>query len=125
MKASEVLCAYFECEEHRDVEAIMEFYAPNAVFETPERTYYGREEIRSFYTQAIAEFPGLRVVIRRCLDDESAATVEWRAVLSPPAGKPTLMRGVNVADVSDGLIVSARAYFAPEPELLLTEQISG
>lgn len=115
MKASEVMRAYFECEEQRDVEAIMRFYAPDAVFETPERTYRGSQQIRSFYAQAAADFPGLRVTIGRCLDDGPAGTVEWRAVLTPPAGEPVVMRGVNVADVSDGLIISARAYYAPAP----------
>lgn len=116
MKPSDVLRAYFKTEEGRDLDRIVARYAPDAVFETPERTYRGRGEIRLFYGEAASQFPGLSVTIGRCLDEGTAAAVEWRAILTPMDGAPIRMRGVNLADVHDGFIVSARAYYAPEPE---------
>jgi SnoaL-like domain len=115
MKPSDVLRAYFTTEEGRELDRIVSWYGADAVFETPERTYRGRDEIREFYSSAAALYPRLNVTIGRCLDEGGAAAVEWRAVLTSADGVATRMRGVNLADVQDDLIISARAYYAPEP----------
>jgi ketosteroid isomerase-like protein len=114
MKPSDVLRAYFATEEDRELDRTVAWYAVDAVFETPEWIYRGRSEIRQFYADAATQFPGLSVSIGRCLDEGTAAAVEWRAVLTSTDGTPTRMRGVNLADVQDNLIVSARVYYAQE-----------
>ena len=78
----EIARSYWQAEETRDVDSVLEFFAPDASWVGPgEIQLQGREEIRRFYADTGRDFPGLEVEITGVVGDERTAALEWNAVL--------------------------------------------
>ncbi|MCG3776805.1 MAG: hypothetical protein JW395_3676 [Nitrospira sp.] len=111
MAPHEVMISYFEAEMTRSVDAIMEFFAVDAVFTTPDRVYSGTDEIRRFYEDSASRFVDLEVTIVTALSRGDQGVVEWGATLGGRDGSSLQLSGVNVARVADGRICAVRSYY--------------
>jgi ketosteroid isomerase-like protein len=62
----EVIEAYWQAEERRDLDGVLDHYAEDAELVVPEMgRLVGHSEIRKFYEESIENFPELRVDIVR------------------------------------------------------------
>lgn len=111
MSPREVAESYWRAECARDLGAIMEHFHPDAEFRPAGTVLRGHEEIKTFYEDSIARFPGLECTIVHEISDGDEASLEWEAVLIDHDGVRNPLVGVNVVHVSDGKFRSARAYF--------------
>ena len=103
--------SYWRAEMARDVAAVLQHYAPDAVFVPNGRRLVGHEQIRQFYEESGALYPGLRVRITRSHHAKSSSVFEWEAELVNSEGSEFPLRGVNVAAMNNGRFIEVRAYF--------------
>jgi ketosteroid isomerase-like protein len=110
----EVSEAYWAAECRRDVDAVMEFYHPDATYEDSGGLRRGHAEVRRAYEESALAYPGLEVrVLREFRAGIDSSGLEFHAVLIDPAGQRFKVRGVNVVTVRDGRFVSVRSYEDP------------
>lgn len=107
----EIAESYWRAECSRDLAAIMVHYHPDATFQPAGNLLRGHEEIRVFYEDSIARFPGLECQILHEVSSGDEASLEWSAVLIDHAGVRHPLVGVNVIRVEGGKFASVRAYF--------------
>jgi ketosteroid isomerase-like protein len=105
--------SYWAAEERRDVDAVMEHYHPDASYQDAGGRRQGARDIRDFYAGSVADYPSLRVDILREFAAAEGAALEFHAVLTDPAGRDWVIRGVNVFQVADGRFTSVRSYEDP------------
>lgn len=103
--------AYWRDESARDVDAVMSHYHPDAEFVGPGGRRVGHAEIRDYYAQSAATYPGLWVDIVAELVVGDRAALEWRAELTDHDGRRYPAGGVNLVEVRDGRFTSVHSYF--------------
>lgn len=113
MTPREVAESYWRAECERDVEKVLEHYHADAVFCPPGQRLVGHEQIRTFYEESVARFPGLEVEIVGEVRDDDRAALEWSACLIHPDGTRHHALGVNVVEIDGDRFRSVRAYFNP------------
>ena len=107
--------------EH-DLDAIVGCFAPDYVNETPAhplRGFRGREQVRRNWAQILAGVPDLQARVVAVATDGDTVWSEWLMSGTRRDGVAHEMRGVNIFQVTDGLIQAARFY------LELVERDSG
>ena len=109
----EVAESYWNVEEQRDVEKILDHYHQDAVFNVAGQRLVGHEEIRTFYESSGAQYPGLKVNIVHEVADGQKAAIEWEAHMTDEAGTTVVLNGVNIVYVENGKFREVRAYFDP------------
>ena len=107
----EVAESYWRAECARDTDAVLTHYWPDAEFRSPNARYVGLDEIRTYYADSAARFPGLDVTIVREVVVGSVGALEWSARLTDLAGRPYTVNGVNLVEVRDGRFVWVHSYF--------------
>ncbi len=106
----EVAEAYWRAECSRDIEAIMAHFHDDAELIAPGARLRGHDEIRRFYEDAIAQFPGLEVTIVHELTVGDEGCFEWEAVMIDHDGARHSQSGANVIRVSGGRLARVRVY---------------
>ena len=106
----EVSESYWAAECRRDVDAVIEHYHVDAVYEDAGGRHEGREAIRRFYARSAAEFPGLEVSIVGEATSGDRGALEFVAVLVDAAGDRWVVRGVNLVTVREGRFAKVRSY---------------
>lgn len=99
-----------------DLDAIVACFATDYVNQTPVhpgRGFVGNEQVRSNWSQILAGVPDIcaRVLAIHVQDD--TVWSEWEMAGTRRDGATHLMRGVNIFEVRDSLIWSARFYLEP------------
>ncbi len=107
----EVAESYWRAESARDLAAILDHFHPDAEFRPAGAILRGHDEIRTFYEDSIARFPGLECRIVHEVSNGNEASLEWDAVLIGHDGVRNPLVGVNIIQVEDGRFRSVRAYF--------------
>lgn len=104
---------YWAAEESRNIEKIMSFFHPNAIWKGPGVELHGRSQISRYYEASGVEYPELSVDIVgwHCSRDEGA--IQWRGLFKDRSGAEALLEGVNIMCVEDGLIRTLEAFFDP------------
>jgi len=105
--------SYWAAECRRDIDAVLQHYHEDAVYEDGSGRYEGHAAIRSFYEASAAAYPGLEVTIVRDITSGEVGALEFHAVLIDPSGARNVVRGVNLVVVRDGRFVSVRSYEDP------------
>src|SRR6478609_6240552 len=99
---AELARRYWDAEESRDLDAILDFFTPDAVWSGPSGTVQGRDAIREFYAASAARFPGLEVRMGAVLGDDREAAISWEATFRDHTGRTFPLAGVNLFTVEDG-----------------------
>ncbi|WP_308798206.1 SDR family oxidoreductase [Agromyces silvae] len=110
---AELARRYWDAEESRDLDAILGFFTPDAVWSGPSGTVHGREAIREFYAASAARFPGLEVRMGAVLGDDREAAISWEASFRDHAGRTFPLTGVNLFRVEDGRFSSLTTFNDP------------
>lgn len=103
---------YWTAEESRDINSILSFFSDDAQWIGPDGvTLTGHDEIRTFYENSAAAYPGLTVEVMRSYGDEHEGAVEWSAVLTASDGTVLNLSGVNIMKRKDAKFTHLYAYF--------------
>lgn len=96
--------------EARDTEAIVELYAPDALFSTESfrAPYRGREGVRTYVQQAFDEEKGPRVWVGQPVVDSDRAAIEWWAAVEENGVEVTLAGISMLRFDADGLVIDQR-----------------
>jgi ketosteroid isomerase-like protein len=99
-----------------DLAAITACFAPDYRNETPahpERSFVGREQVRSNWTQIFAAVPDVTADVVRYAVDGDTVWSEWEHRGTRADGTAHVMRGVVIFGVADGCASWARFYLEP------------
>jgi steroid delta-isomerase-like uncharacterized protein len=113
--------SYLEAIGRRDVEALGAHWSEDGVEDlVPVGILRGREEVRDFFRSVFAAMPNAETTCLRVVAAETSAAVEWRMTGTfdgepfqgvDPTGKPIDVRGLDLIEIEDGLIVTNTAYY--------------
>jgi uncharacterized protein (TIGR02246 family) len=104
--------SYFRAENRRDLPAILDHFAADVRFVTPDgATLAGREAVRTFYAANLEALPSLQVDLVTDLTVADQAALEWRAQGRNPTGDVVHMHGTNLVTVADGRFTRFQAYW--------------
>jgi steroid delta-isomerase-like uncharacterized protein len=113
--------SYFEAIANRDTRAMTSHWSEEGVDEiVPLGPLRGHGEIDAFFRELFAAAPDLETTVTRVVAGEREAAVEWRMsghfTGAPfqgidPTGKRLEMRGLDLLEIEDGLIVANTAYY--------------
>jgi steroid delta-isomerase-like uncharacterized protein len=112
--------SYFEAVANRDVSAMIGHWSEDGVDELVSiRPLRGRDEIAAFFRELFAAVPDIETTVTRVVAGERQAAVEWRMTGHfsggpfqgvDATGRHVELRGLDLFEVEDGLIVSNTAY---------------
>jgi ketosteroid isomerase-like protein len=100
----------------RDLDALVDCFAPGYVNETPahpERGFTGQDQVRRNWERIFAAVPDLTVEVLRHATDGNTVWSEWEHRGTRADGSPHLMRGVVIFGVENDRAVWARFYLEP------------
>ncbi len=113
--------SYVDAIGRRDVEALGAHWSEDGVEDlVPIGILRGREEVKDFFRGVFAAMPNAETTCLRVVAAETSAAVEWRMTGTfdgepfqgvDPTGKPIDVRGLDLIEIEDGLIVSNTAYY--------------
>jgi steroid delta-isomerase-like uncharacterized protein len=113
--------SYLDAIGRRDVEALGAHWREDGVEDlVPIGILRGREEVKDFFRGVFAAMPDAETTCLRVVAAETSAAVEWRMAGTfdgepfegvDPTGKPLEVRGLDLIEIEDGLIVSNTAYY--------------
>ncbi|MEU8225386.1 SDR family oxidoreductase [Kribbella sp. NPDC048915] len=107
----EIARAYWQAEESRDVDRILEFFTDDATWVGPGVVLTGHEQIRGYYAGSAEAYPGLAVRLGRVHGDDDVASLEWHARFTGPSGEVTELDGVNIMRRRGDKIAALTAYY--------------
>lgn len=111
-KLTQLAREYWTAEESRDINAILSFFAADARWTGPDGvTLVGHDQIRVFYENSAALYPGLTVEIGRTYGDENEGAIEWIAKLTATNGGVVDLSGINIMKRSGDKFTDLTAYF--------------
>jgi ketosteroid isomerase-like protein len=99
-----------------DLDGIVGCFAPDYVNETPahpSRGFQGHEQVRRNWAQILGGVPDLQARLLAVAVDADTVWSEWLMTGTRRDGAQHEMRGVNIFQVTDGLIQAARFYLEP------------
>lgn len=100
----------------RDLEAVVDCFAPDYRNETPahpKRGFTGRDQVRANWQQIFAVVPDIEAEVLRTAIDGDTVWSEWEHRGHRPDGTMHVMRGVIIFGVVGGLAAWARFYLEP------------
>lgn len=113
--------AVFDAVIAKDPDAIVAFGAPDYVDDfVAVGIFRGHDEIRGFFRELFAAAPDLEMTVDRIVGDDSTAVVQWHATGTfsggafqgiQPTGRRVDIRGVDVMEISNGLIQRNTIYY--------------
>lgn len=111
-KLTKLARKYWTAEESRDIKAILSYFSKDARWTGPDGvTLVGHDQIRTFYENSAAAYPGLSVEVMRSYGDKHEGTVEWKAKLTAPDGRILDLSGVNIMKRKRNKFTDLTAYF--------------
>lgn len=99
-----------------DLETIVDCFAEDYLNETPahpERGFRGRDQVRRNWAQILHGVPDITASVLATAVDGDAVWSEWVMTGTRRDGIAHEMRGVNIFQIADGRVVSARFYLEP------------
>jgi ketosteroid isomerase-like protein len=112
---TEVVLAFNEALNARDVEGMMALLTPSSVFENtypaPDgRRYEGLIEVRDFWKEFFKGSADARIEVEEIFAAGKRCTMRWRYHWRDTDGKEGHIRGVDVYTVEDGKIAEKLSY---------------
>jgi len=99
-----------------DIDGIVACFAESYALESPlhpARSFRGKEQVRSNWTQILAAVGDLEARLVASVTDGCNAWTEWEMVGTRRDGVAHCMRGVFVFRIEGGLIVNGRMFLEP------------
>jgi len=120
--------------DDHDLDALVACFAPDYINETPahpERSFRGRDQVRTNWEQIFANVADLTATLVRLDTDGDTVWSEWEHRGTRPDGSAHVMRGVVIFGVADGLVAWARFYLEPvvsdgvDVDAAVRQQVAG
>lgn len=118
---ADVALAAFQAVAARDPAAIVALGAPDYVDDfVAVGEFKGHASISAFFAELFAAIPDMTMSVDRIVADDSTAAVQWRATGTfsgglfqgvRATGRRVSLRGVDVMEISDGLIQHNTIYY--------------
>jgi hypothetical protein len=102
--------------DDHDIEALVACFAETYRNETPahpDRSFVGREQVRTNWERIFAGVPDIRASVVRSVVDGATVWSEWEMSGTRRDGEPQLMRGVIIFGVDGAEFSWARFYLEP------------
>jgi len=118
--AEEVATAAFEAFIAHDVDAVLRQWHPEGIQDwVPLGIFRGHEEMRPLFESVFAAVPDMDMRIEEVTADERRAAIQWRSrgthtgtfMGIEPTGRTLELRGVDIMEVEDGLVVKNTVYY--------------
>ena len=119
--AEEAALAAFHAFIAHDVDALLANWHPEGIQDwVPMGIFRGHAEMRELFTGVFAAMPNAEMTIEHHVADERRCVIQWRqrgvfdgeAFLGiEPTGREIQLRGVDVMEVEDGLVVRNTVYY--------------
>ncbi|HEX8054518.1 MAG TPA: nuclear transport factor 2 family protein [Thermoleophilaceae bacterium] len=119
--AGEVAQAAFERFIAHDTEGCLAYWHPEGIQDwVALGVFRGHDEIRALFGEVFAAVPDLEMVVEHVTSDDRRCAIQWRSRGThdggplngvEPTGRTIEMRGVDVMQVEDGLIVRNTVYY--------------
>lgn len=118
--AEEVARAAFEAFMAHDVEGVLRNWHPEGIQDwVALGVFRGHDEMRPLFENLFAAMPDMEMTIEETTSDERRSAIQWRSrgthtgtfMGIEPTGRTLEMRGVDVMEVEDGLIVKNTVYY--------------
>src|SRR5215208_5377617 len=113
--------SYFDALAGRNPDAMASHWSADGVADiVPLAVLRGADEVRGFFREMFAAFPGIETTVTRVVADDKHAVVEWRMSGSfggsafqgiEPTGRSVELRGLDILEIKDDQILSNTAYY--------------
>jgi steroid delta-isomerase-like uncharacterized protein len=130
---TEIRRRFLDAVAGKDVRAVVECYAPDAVLTAPEGRFEGHDYIEAYYRAQFDAFADAGLTVHATHDHEDRGVAEWTFTgtqtgpvelpggeVVPASGRRVTQRGADVALVEDDRIREHRLYY---DQLELIEQL--
>jgi steroid delta-isomerase-like uncharacterized protein len=117
----EVARAAFEAVAAHDLDAILAQWSPEGVQDwVAVGVFRGHDEIRELFAGVFGATPDFQMIVERVIGDDETAWVQWRSSGTftgtpfmglEPTGRSVSLRGVDVMQIEDGVIVRNTVYY--------------
>jgi steroid delta-isomerase-like uncharacterized protein len=118
---AEVARAIFDAVGKKQLDDAMAFVAEDSVDDfVAIGLFEGKDAIRKFFDELLAAFPTFEMAVERVVGDDANAVVQWKASGDftggpfqgiEPTGKYVEIRGVDVMEISEGLVRHNTIYY--------------
>lgn len=105
--------SYWASEKNRDLPAILNHFAEDAVFRAPTMTLNGRNEIERYYAGVLDQFKEVDVEICSAVEQGRVLVIEWLCRLVGNDGRLREVLGCNVFTIRDNRFETLNVYFNP------------
>lgn len=109
----ELAKSYWACEKKRDLPAVLNHFAEDAVFRAPTMTLNGRDEIERYYADVLQNFKDVDVEVCRAVEQGDYLIVEWFCKLIGNDDKLREVLGCNVFTIQNQKFARLNVYFNP------------
>jgi len=113
----DILERFLDAFNRHDVDAIMEFFAEDCVFETPRgpspwgRRLEGKEQVRKGIEARFAGIPDIAYVNDRHFASGDRAVSEWTIIGTDTSGERVEVQGCDLFELRDGRITRKDSYW--------------
>ena len=112
MRPKEVLMAWHQAFVQKDIQALSELYAEDAInHQTPEAPVYGKDAIEQSFLNFFEVFPNERTEILNIFEDGEWAIWEWIGGPEDKVGSEFDMHGCGFFQIREGKIILQRGYW--------------
>jgi len=118
---ADVARAAFDAVSRKDLDGIVATGAPGYVEDfVAVGEIHGHDAVRAFFRELFAAFPDFTMTVARIVADDTTAVIQWHAAGTftggafqgiTPTGRRVEIRGVDVMEISDGLIQRNTIYY--------------
>ena len=119
--AEEAALAGFHAFMAHDVEALLAAWHPEGIQDwVPLGIFRGHAEMRELFSGVFASMPDMEMTIEHTVADDRRCVIQWRSrgthdgaafMGIEPTGRTIELRGVDIMEVEDGLIVRNTVYY--------------
>ena len=118
--AEETARAAFEAFIAHDVEGVLANWHPEGIQDwVPLGIFRGHAEMRALFQDVFAAMPDMEMTIEQVTSDDRRSVIQWRSrgthtgpfMGLQPTGRTLEMRGVDIMEVEDGLVVKNTVYY--------------
>ncbi|MFL5866992.1 MAG: ester cyclase [Thermoleophilaceae bacterium] len=113
--------SYFEALAGRNPGAMATHWSRDGVADiVPLAVLRGPDELKGFFRELFAAFPGLETTVTRVVADDKHAVVEWRMSGTfsgtpfqgiEPTGREVDLRGIDILEIQEQQILTNTAYY--------------
>jgi predicted ester cyclase len=119
--AEEAARGSFDALIAHDIDALLSYWHPEGIQDwVVLGVFRGHDEIRELFNGILAATPDLELIVENVVADDRRCAIQWRSRAThngapfmgiEPTGRVIELRGVDLMEVEDGLVVRNNVYY--------------